>query len=78
MSKEQTVGHIIQVVGVVVDVDVIAAPAAAPSPAPAPERAHRDAHAERNRHAGGIVAHRRIVNGWIRIVCRTVHRHGII
>jgi len=63
---------------VVVDVDVVATPPATPAPTAAPECSHQYAKAEGNRHARRIVPPRRIVNGRIGIVRRTVDYDRII
>src|SRR4029077_12213706 len=52
-------------VEIVVSIDgdvVVAAPSTPPPPPTAPERPHHHAHAERNRHARGIVPRRRIID----------------
>jgi hypothetical protein len=64
---------------VVIDVDIIVAtPAAAPTPTAAPERAHHHANAERDRHSGGVVSGRWIVDWWVRVDWRAVYHDRII
>src|SRR5207249_7533231 len=64
---------------VVVDVDVVvAAPTASPAPAAAPKRPHHYANAKSDCHSRGVVSHRRVVNGRVRIDRRSVDHDGII
>jgi hypothetical protein len=63
---------------IAINVDVVAAPPAVPAITPAPERSHRHTDTERDRHPCGVIPWRRIVDRWIRIYRRTVHRDGIV
>ena len=63
---------------IIVDGDIVATPPATPAPTAAPECSHQYAKAEGNRHARRIVPPRRIVNGRIGIVRRTVDYDRII
>jgi len=65
---------------VVVDIDVIvtAAPTTVPAPASAPCGTHCDADSKRYRHAGGVIARRRVVDGGVRIDGRTINYRRIV
>jgi hypothetical protein len=81
IGRAVSVSDIGVAVEVVVAVDgnvVISAPPAAPSPTPAPESAHRYAHAEGNRHSGGVVSPSGIIERVVGIDGRTVHHHRIV
>ena len=52
---------------------VVAPPSAIAAPSAAPSRAYHHPHTERNRHAGGVVARRRIGDGRIGVCRRSVY-----
>jgi hypothetical protein len=63
---------------VVVDRDVVAAPAATTAPAAAPEGAHHDADAERDRQSCCVVSRGRVVDRRIWVYRRSVYDRGIV
>src|SRR4051794_34028357 len=67
---------------VIVTVDgdvVVAAPPTVPTPTATPRSSHRNPYAERDRHSGRIVAHRRrIINGRVRVNRWAIHHRGAV
>jgi hypothetical protein len=63
---------------IVVDGDVIPAPAAAATPTATPERPHHNAHTEGDRHASGVIPRGRVVDGGVGVDRGTVDHDGVI
>lgn len=63
---------------VVINLHIIVAPSGPPTPTATPHCAHRHPDSKRDRHSGGVVSRRRIVDWRVGVHWSTVHDHRIV